>query len=118
MPDFIQYDEVVRSFGNSRAHLLLGNGFSIGCDPVFKYQSLYEKAVAKGLSANAQQVFKRFGTNNFEGVMSLLENTHWVAVEYSLVKGDRSQMLDDVEIVKRALIEAIADSHLDHSGLV
>jgi hypothetical protein len=115
----LDYAEVLELLGDGRrSHLLLGNGFSIGCDTIFRYASLYERAVDKGLSQRAQEVFAGLGTNNFEGVMRLLGDSHWVARTYGLVEGAQSDMLHDLEIVKRALVEAIADSHLPHSGSV
>jgi hypothetical protein len=114
----LDYSEVLEAVKRGRSHLLLGNGFSIGCDPIFKYTSLYDRAVKKGLSARAQQVFGLVGNNNFEGVMRLLRDSHWVAHTYGLVAKDRSDMLADLEIVKTALVEAVADSHLEHSGSV
>ncbi len=115
----ISYKEVLHEIKDERTvHLLLGNGFSIGCDPVFKYQSLYEIAVKKGLSENAQAVFKTLGTNNFEGVMRVLDDSDWVARQYGLIQGGPSALIRDLEIVKTALVEAIADSHLEHSGKV
>jgi hypothetical protein len=36
-----------------RNHLLLGNGFSIACDPIFKYEKLFEHAKMSGLSQEA-----------------------------------------------------------------
>ncbi|MCU1382549.1 MAG: hypothetical protein JWL71_1246 [Acidobacteria bacterium] len=113
----MDYADVQKSF-KGRTHLLLGNGFSIGCDPIFKYQSLYDVAVEKGLSPNAQAVFGRFGTNNFEGVMRVLMDANWVGQQYGLLHGDDSELLKDVEIVRRALVAAIAESHLDYSGSV
>lgn len=112
------YQDIKARMGNGRWHLLLGNGFSIGCDPIFRYQSLYERAVADGLSERAQAVFQRLGTNNFEGVMRLLQDAHWVAQRYGLVRGVRSAMLDDLEVVKNTLVQAITASHLGHTGLV
>jgi hypothetical protein len=109
----LTYNEVCRRIGNSRSYLLLGNGFSIACDPVFRYGSLYEAAIQAGLSKRAQQLFERIGTNNFEGVMGLLENTHWVARAYGLVGSGSSDMLTDLEIIKKTLVEAIASSHLE-----
>ena len=113
----IDYAEVLAS-QDGRAHLLLGNGFSIACDPVFRYESLYQRAVDKGLSARAQAVFARLGTNNFEGVMRLLNDGDWVARNYGLITGAGSEMLADLDIAKRALVEAIAESHLGNSGSV
>lgn len=114
----LTYAEVLERLGNGRAHLLIGNGFSIACDPVFAYPSLYQKAVNNGLSERAQRVFEGLGTNNFEGVMRLLSDSHWVARTYGLVHGDTSDMLADLEVVKRALVEAITGSHLPHTGSV
>ena len=81
----ITYEEVRKRIGRT-SYLLLGNGFSIACDPVFRYESLYEAAVKEGLSKRAQQLFDRLGTNNFEGVMRLLDDAHWVAQTYELVE--------------------------------
>ena len=118
-PDrLLSYDEV-KSELPSTSYLLLGNGFSIGCDPIFRYESLYRAAVEEGLSQKAQSVFERLGTSNFEGVMRLLEDAEWVARVYGLLKDDtESEISRDVEVVKRTLVSAIANSHLSHAGLV
>ncbi len=118
MTDLLSYDDAVAKLGPGRNHVLIGNGFSIACDPIFKYDSLYDGAVRSGLSARAQEVFERIGTNNFEGVMKLLDDAHWVAGIYGLLAGDTSDMLGDVEIVKKALVEAVATSHPAHTGAI
>ena len=110
------YQDVRQRIGPGRSYLLLGNGFSIACDPVFRYGSLFEAAVQAGLSDRAQQLFERMGTNNFEGVMKLLEDAHWIARTYGLVPGDSSDMMVDLEVIKRTLVEAIASSHLGSPG--
>ena len=112
----LSYQQVRERTAKGRSNLLLGNGFSIACHKVFTYSSLYETAVRAGLSGKAQNVFQRLGTNNFEGVMRLLESSHWVAHEYGLVKSGDSEMLSDLERIKRTLIEAIGSSHLQHPG--
>jgi len=113
------YRDVCERLTSSKTrHLLLGNGFSIGCDPVFTYGSLYDAAVQAGLGERAQVIFSRMGTNNFEGVMRLLDDSHFVAATYGLVSEQRSDMLDDLEMVKKALVEAVAHSHLPHTGAV
>lgn len=121
MTDFTlwNYQEILERFGGkkeSRKHLLLGNGFSIACDPIFQYGRLYDTAVQAGLSSRAQKVFEYLGTNNFEGAMRLLDDTHLVAELYGLIAPGTSPMLDDVQIVKNTLIEAVAKSHLPHTG--
>ncbi len=112
----LDYLEVRRRIGSGRSYLLLGNGFSIGCDPVFRYNSLYDAAVRAGLSRRAQALFTRVGTNNFEGIMKLLEDAHWVAETYGLVGASPSAMLDDLEVIKQTLVTAVANSHLGHPG--
>jgi Domain of unknown function (DUF4917) len=111
----LSYEEVRKRIGKRTSYLLLGNGFSIACDPVFRYESLYEAAVKEGLSKRAQEVFGRLGTNNFEGVMRLLDDSHWVGQVYGLVK-DKSEMLNDLETIKKTLIRVISKSHLPHPG--
>lgn len=112
----LDYAEVRRRIGDRTSYLLLGNGFSIACDPVFRYASLYQAAIDAGLSDRAQRLFERMGTNNFEGIMKLLGDSHWVARTYGLIRGNSSAMLDDLEVIKRTLVEAIAHSHLEHPG--
>lgn len=114
--EVLTYQDAVAALPAGRKHILLGNGFSIACDPVFRYASLYDAAISAGLSERAQRVFQRLGTNNFEGVMRLLEDAHWVAQAYGLLSSSDSEILKDVEIVKRTLVEAVANSHLPHSG--
>lgn len=115
-----EYGEVLGALEDGRrTHLLLGNGFSIDCDPVFRYERLYDAALAGGLSERAQQVFNRLGTNNFEGAMRLLDDADWVAREYGLLARDvRSDLQEDVEIIKQALVTAVGTTHLRHTGEV
>ena len=108
----LTYEEVRRRIGGARSYLLLGNGFSIACNSVFRYESLYEAAVHAGLSQRAQQLFERIGTNNFEGAMRLLEDARWVAQTYSLKEVDSSAMRKDLEVIKTTLVKAVAGSHL------
>jgi hypothetical protein len=111
------FEESIAEVGK-RVYLLLGNGFSIGCDPVFKYSSLYEAAVQAGLSTRAQEVFGRVGTNNFEGVLRLLEDTDWVARKYGLLPSGKSEIQNDIEVSRNTLITAVAANHLEHTGSV
>ncbi len=50
--------------------------------------------------------------------MQLLDDTHWIAKTYELVQGNTSAMLDDLDIIKQTLIEAVAHSHLEQPGEV
>ena len=112
------YDAVLRRLEGSRKHLLLGNGFSIACDAIFAYDNLYEHAVGAGLPDRVQAVFEHLGTNNFEGVMRLLDEGAWLARQYGI--GAESQsvraMVADLNAVKAGLVEAIAETHLERPG--
>ena len=48
--------------------------------------------------------------------MKLLEDSHWVARTYRLVPASPSAMLEDLEVIKRTLVQAIAHSHLEQPG--
>lgn len=66
------YEDVRKTIATGTSHLLVGNGFSIACDKVFQYGSLYDTAVQTGLSARAQKLFGFLGTNNFEGARGVV----------------------------------------------
>lgn len=110
----LTYEEVRQEIGTKRSHLLLGNGFSIACNPIYHYGNLYDFAKKNGLTKHVQGVFDYLGSNNFEGVMRLLEDGVWLAGHYGLksaakAKGD---MAEDLKSVKHALVEALAKTHL------
>lgn len=48
--------------------------------------------------------------------MRLLEDASWTARTYDLPEVAAQAMLDDVEVIKRTLVEAVASSHLEHTG--
>ncbi len=117
LEEYLSYQELLTAFpGGGRVFLLLGNGFSIACDPVFRYASLYDQAVEAGLSVRAQAVFERLGTNNFEGVLRLLEDAEWIAGKYEVRPKNLVGLQEDATIVRRTLIEAVARAHLNHPG--
>ena len=107
----LSYDEVRDRCGDETRALLLGNGFSIGYSKSFSYESLYDKAKDSGLSAGIQRIFERLGTNNFEGVLRLLDDSRWIAEVYGLSRAQ--SLIDDAEALKRALVDAIANIHPD-----
>lgn len=114
----VPYSEVLKQLTEGKTHhLLIGNGFSIGCDPCFSYPSLYAMAKNIGLSNRAQKIFERFGTNNFEAVMRLLDDGNWLADTYGLINGE-SEIAKDLDTLKKVLIESIAKSHPEHTGRV
>lgn len=110
----LTYKQVIQKMGNGRFHLLLGNGFSIACNPIYQYGRLYDFAKENGLTEHVLGVFDYLGTNNFEGVMRLLEDGAWLAKYYGLRANpkNKSSMTKDLESVKRALIVALTKTHL------
>lgn len=115
--ELLSYGEVLASLPE-RKHILLGNGFSIGCDPVFQYTNLFDYACQNGLTEHVRQVFQYLGTNNFEGVMRLLEDGKWLCEHYQVIptKGVNFSMESDLQSVKNALVAALASTHLPNTG--
>jgi hypothetical protein len=111
--ELLEYGQVSELIGNGRCHLLLGNGFSIACDRLFSYGSLFEYASANGLNDRAKGVFEYLGTNNFEGVMRLLEIGQWLSRHYGGgIEGAMcAAMAEDLESVKSSLVKALAETH-------
>lgn len=115
----MKYADVETALPSGRSHLLLGNGFSISCKPVFSYGSLFEYAKKNGLPKSAVGIFERLGTNNFEGVMRLLDDGEWLAKHYGLLpKSKKGVMSNDLESVKNALVAAIAKTHPKHTNKI
>ena len=108
----LTYEEVLRRLPSTK-HLLIGNGFSISCDKIFNYPNLFNYAEKNGLTDHVRAVFKHFGTNNFEGVMRLLEDGQWLAKHYQLTPQDTTVLMQtDLDSIKSALVSAIAHTHL------
>ena len=107
------YSQVLEKLPPTK-HLLLGNGFSIACDDVFKYTNLFEFAKENGLNKRIQGVFNYLGTNNFEGVLRLLDDMAWMVKHYGLVTKENKMppIKEDLNEVKKALVEAVTKAHL------
>ena len=98
----------------STIHLLLGNGFSIACDPIFKYDNILEFAKDHGLTSRVQSLFQHFGTTNFEVVARSLLDLTFTGRLYAMMSNlHKVQIVDDIAEIKAALISAIAETHLD-----
>lgn len=109
----LSYQDVFEQL-QTTPHLLIGNGFSIACNRIFQYESLYEKAIGKGLSEQAQKVFAARRTTNFEAIMRLLDETAEVARIYDLVSSKEESAIEkDNMFIKEILVNTIADSHIN-----
>lgn len=115
--NLLEYNDVLNEVPQTK-HLLLGNGFSIACDKKFEYPNLFEYVKKTGLSTHVLKVFEYIGTNNFEGVMRLLEDSKWIARHYGLksIKGTKASISNDLTALKKSLVSAIAKTHLPNPG--
>jgi hypothetical protein len=111
--ELLVYSQVLENLPPTK-HLLLGNGFSIACDDVFGYTNLFEFAKDNGLNERIQGIFNYLGTNNFEGVLRLLDDTSWMIEHYGLVtkKGKVPPIKEDLQSVKGSLVKAVTLAHL------
>ncbi len=111
--DLLTFDAAISGAPNGKKHLLLGNGFSIGAHQLFSYGTLYQQAKMKALPNRVQKVFDRYGTANFEAVLKHLDEAEWIARHYGLIPAadTDSQMRQDYEMVKAALVESISNVH-------
>jgi hypothetical protein len=95
-----------------RLHVLLGNGFSIGANDLFRYGTLYEQARQQGLPNHLDALFRRYGTTNFEEVLRQLDEAAWLSDHYKLVKSDPAlDMRRDYELLKEILAQTLASVH-------
>lgn len=111
----MQYSEVETALGvvPSR-YLLLGNGFSIALRPdIFTYGSLLDKADFSA-SPELKDLFGALGTQDFEVVIRhLIDTARIVEVYRPRLKRLISRLRRDAELVKDALVKAIAERHPD-----
>lgn len=96
-----------------QASILLGNGFSIACDPAFFYNNLLQVARTHGLSGQALQVFANLTTTNFEEVLHALDQAVAISGIYGCTGPcpANANIVADSAQTKRALIDAITQVH-------
>lgn len=99
--------------GCTNRHLLLGNGFSIACFPkIFLYSSLFEEA-KPGLPPELISVFEILKTTDFEAAIRALQSSAAIAPIYG---GDAAKMIEHAELLKDALVSAVASRHPARPG--
>ncbi|MBA4283875.1 MAG: DUF4917 domain-containing protein [Candidatus Puniceispirillum sp.] len=92
-------------------HLILGNGFSIGCFPeIFDYSSLFDQ-VNFEIAQQLQEVFRVLKTHDFEIVIKALERSRNILPIYL----SNSKIFNDIENhanqLKKFLIQVISAKH-------
>jgi hypothetical protein len=102
----------------SKRHLLLGNGFSIACEPtIFTYGSLFERAKPE-MSSELLQVFEQLHTTDFEEVIRALKRASEIIPIYKGLPDLATRLRNDSESLKQALVKAVAGQHPDRPNLI
>ncbi len=122
MTEILTFDEALQLTDNSRRYLLLGNGFSIACDPtIFNYESLYIEASEriKDEMPEVSALFEQLGTKDFEAIIRMLLNTRAVLPVYLPNDAHTPSKLEDhAQQLKEILITTIAENHPEYPGSI
>jgi Domain of unknown function (DUF4917) len=113
MPNIISFaDAIADSCQYAKRHLMLGNGFSIGCRAdIFHYASLFGEADFSAIP-EARQVFEALGTQDFEVAIRALENSAGILPIYVPRNADAAQIMrDHGAALKDLLVSTIAGNH-------
>jgi hypothetical protein len=115
MVEVLTFQQALDDAGAGKKNLLLGNGFSIACEPrVFSYSSLYEQAQSSAFvtAPELQRVFDILRTNDFEIAIRALEDSAKLVPIYVPSIPDIDQVLNQhARTIKDALIRTIAENH-------
>ena len=115
-PSLLRFDDALHQAQSNKAwqggiHLLVGNGFSVGAHPGFRYESLYAESKEE-LSDNSIEVFENYGTTNFEQILHKLHEADWIANSYGLYDADGVRLIkNDHDDIKATLISAVEAIH-------
>lgn len=113
MPRIITFEEAIADSAQfKKRHLLLGNGFSIGCRAeIFHYASLYAQADFSAIP-EVQQAFNVLGTQDFEIVIRTLEAASKLLPFYAPESAaGTAKMIAHAEALKEILVATIAANH-------
>jgi hypothetical protein len=110
----LSFQEALIKANTNKLHLLLGNGFSQALKPdIFSYGSLLEKADFKGLTVDAEKLFKEVDTIDFEELIYILHKSAQVNKVY-LTEDLREYVENqekDTKLIKEILLSTIAKHH-------
>jgi hypothetical protein len=115
MVEILTFEQALDKSGAAKRNLLLGNGFSIACDPtIFNYESLYGEAatVIQERMPEVHKLFEAQDTKDFEAIIRMLE--HACSVLPCYLTTDRettSKIRDHSNQLKELLIATIAQNH-------
>jgi hypothetical protein len=118
MPEVLTFEQALADSNDcAKRNLLLGNGFSIACEPnIFHYGSLFEQADFSRLP-EARLAFEALGTQDFEIVIRALENGSLLAPIYAPGDaGAAARMADHALRLKDLLVSTVAQNHPARPG--
>ena len=110
------YAEVVESLARKKrkAHLLLGNGFSMAYDPkIFSYNALYDFVSALGDPALIK-LFEAIKTKNFELVMGQLDLFVALLDAFESKEGLQDRVKQAGVRLQQSLLDAVGALHPEH----
>ena len=113
MPDMITFaDAIMDSEQYTKRHLILGNGFSIGCRAeIFHYTSLFEEADFSAVP-EVEAVFVALETQDFEFVIRALEHSAALVSIYAPDSPVSERlMVEHAAALKEILVSTIANNH-------
>ena len=117
MVELLTFDEAIRdSLDCNKRNLLLGNGFSIACNPeIFHYDSLFKQADFS-LLPKVKASFEALGTQDFEVVIRSLEQGAMLVPIYGGSAGAAAEMKENAAALKELLISTVAGNHPEKPG--
>lgn len=107
------WEEIAGYF--ERGTALIGNGASIAVDRSFGYEGLLQEARRRGLlTAEVEELFRSFETNDFELALRLVWHATMVNSALRIPDGLTRQVYQDI---RRALIETVRAVHPAHADV-
>ena len=111
------WEDIAQDFQG--ADILLGNGFSLNLTGSFKYTSLFTEFL-KNCLPEYQEIFTKFGTNNFEAIINKLRDARYINKLFKI--RTNNEIEDAIECLKTGLLLAIKSNHprsdaIDHEQL-
>ncbi|GGB20039.1 DUF4917 family protein [Agarivorans gilvus] len=108
------FDEAMESVNQETVSILLANGFSQAWDAdIFNYANLFEQADFGARNNVIRNIFEQLETFDFEKVMNSLVSAGVIGEAYGLDEQYLSNIEEDKDILKEALIRAISNTHPD-----
>lgn len=110
------FDEVLSALHKKkrRAHLLLGNGFSMAYDPgIFSYNALYD-FIASLKDESLAKLFNAIKTKNFELIMSQLDTFIALLDAFESKEGLQDRVRAASDRLKQSLLDAVKALHPEH----